>query len=128
MPLKIQKQAVEGSDSRTARIALDGALDSLTSKELESVLDPLIAGPAQTVILDLSKLSFISSAGIRVLLTARNALAEKNGNLLLSNLQPQITKVLEIIKALPGVSVFSSMQEMDEYLAAMQKKVIEDKK
>ena len=127
MPLTIHKQTVDGSGSTTVKIALDGALDSLTSKELESVLDPLIAGPARTVILDLSKLSFISSAGIRVLLTSRNALAEKNGSLLLANLQPQIAKVLEIIKALPGVSVFSSVQEMDEYLAAMQKKVIEDK-
>jgi hypothetical protein len=44
----------------------------------------------------------------------------------LINLQPQIAKVLDIVKALPGISVFKSLKEMDEYLAAMQRKVEED--
>lgn len=123
MPLTI----TSGSSPDATKLVLDGSLDSLTSKQLETILDPLLAGPARNVILDLSKLSFISSAGIRVLLSARNTLAQKNGNLLLSNLQPQIAKVLEIIKALPGVAVFSSMAEMDEYLAVMQKKAMEEK-
>jgi len=127
MPLTIQKQDVTGKASNATKIILDGTLDTLTAKQLEAVLEPLMAAPGRTVVLDMSKLSFISSAGIRVLLTARNTLAQKNGSLLLSNLQPQIAKVLEIIKALPNVAVFSSVEEMDEYLAAMQKKAIEDK-
>jgi hypothetical protein len=36
-------------------------------------------------------------------------------------MQPQIQEVFEIIKALPGVAVFTSAVEMDQYLAARQR-------
>jgi anti-sigma B factor antagonist len=37
------------------------------------------------------------------------------------HLQPQIKKVFDILNALPTLQVFASIQEMDEYLDAMQK-------
>jgi anti-anti-sigma regulatory factor len=45
------------------------------------------------------------------------------GKFLMVNLQPQIKKVFEIIKALDGMNVFKDQAEMDEYLTAMQDKV-----
>ena len=47
------------------------------------------------------------------------------GKFLLVNLQPQIKKVFEIIKALDGMNVFKDQDEMDDYLAAMQNRVKE---
>ena len=41
------------------------------------------------------------------------------------HLQPQIQKVLDIVKALPAVPIFKNEQEMDDYLDAMQQKVID---
>jgi len=42
------------------------------------------------------------------------------------HLQPQIQKVLDIVKALPSVPIFKDDAEMDDYFDAMQKKVIND--
>jgi hypothetical protein len=39
------------------------------------------------------------------------------------NLQPQIQKVFDILKAIPSLKVFANIQELDEYLDLMQKKV-----
>ena len=39
------------------------------------------------------------------------------------NLQPQIKKVFEIINAIPSMKIFTSMEELDEYLDIMQKKI-----
>jgi len=39
------------------------------------------------------------------------------------NLQPQIQKVFDILKAIPSLKVFASIQELDRYLDLMQKKV-----
>ena len=39
-------------------------------------------------------------------------------------LKPQIKKVFEIIDALPSMNVFSGVQELDDYLDAMQQKAI----
>ena len=47
----------------------------------------------------------------------------RGGKFLLVNLQPQIKKVFEIIKALDGMNVFKDQEEMDDYLTAMQNKV-----
>jgi hypothetical protein len=38
------------------------------------------------------------------------------------NLQPQIKKVFDIINAFPSMQIFASIEELDEYLDAMQKK------
>jgi hypothetical protein len=36
-------------------------------------------------------------------------------------MQPQIQEVFEIMKSLPGISVFKNIAELDEYLAARQR-------
>jgi len=115
-----------GSDGKAdgvARLQVAGQLDSVTSAALERELTPILDGPAHTVVLDLAELSFITSAGIRVFLVARKRLAERNGALLLANPQPPVTKVFEIIRALPDLAVFRNVQELDSYLAEMQRKV-----
>ena len=108
-----------------ALVKLVGRFDTLTAPQGEKELQPVVAGSAKYVIFDLAGLTFISSAGLRVLLGTRKALAARGAQLHLINLQPQIAKVLDIVKALPGINVFKSLTEMDEYLAAMQRKVEE---
>jgi len=44
----------------------------------------------------------------------------------MTHLKPQIRKIFDILKALPVESVFESMQEVDNYLDAMQKEKTEE--
>jgi anti-sigma B factor antagonist len=53
--------------------------------------------------------------------TTRKTLKERGGQASFINLQPQIQEVFEIIKSLPGVALFSSVDELDKYLAARQR-------
>jgi hypothetical protein len=39
------------------------------------------------------------------------------------NLQPQIKKVFDIVNALPSMKIFASVDELDDYLDAIQKRV-----
>ena len=103
-------------------MVLAGTLDGNTAPQLEKALSPLLDS-VHHLVFDLADLKFISSAGIRVLLKARKELKASNGSFAMKNLQPQIQKVFEIIGALPGVSIFKSEQELDAYLAAMQRKI-----
>jgi anti-anti-sigma regulatory factor len=64
---------------------------------------------------------------LRVFSIVRKQLKERSGQASFINMQPQITEVFEIIKALPGVGVFASEAEFDSYLAARQKMVEENK-
>ena len=124
MPLDIQIQKnLGGKSPDTVTVKLNGSLDTATAPELERQLAPVLAGGVKELVFDLAQLQFISSAGLRVFAAARKPLKERGGTASFVNLQPQIQEVFEIIKALPGVSIFASLEEMDRYLAARQRAV-----
>lgn len=111
--------------SNRKRFAIEGSLDSNSAPELQLTTDTEITDSVKEVIIDFSNLDFISSAGLRVIFKAKKILDSRSGKLYLLNLQPQIKKVFDIIKALDGMNVFQDQEEMDEYLTAMQNKVID---
>ena len=104
-------------------IELDGALTTHNYGIFEKEIDSLLSSSPQTVVLNMENLDYLSSAGVRVILKARGALKKNNGKLVYMNLQPQIKKVFDIINALPSMQIFKNIDELDQYLDAMQKKV-----
>jgi anti-sigma B factor antagonist len=105
------------------RISVVGSLDSNTAPQLQQSIDTEINQSISTTIIDFKELDFLSSAGLRVIFKTKKLMDNSGGKFLLVNLQPQIKKVFEIIKALDGMDVFKDQDEMDEYLTAMQNKV-----
>ena len=105
------------------RISIAGSLDSNTAPELQQSIDNEIDDAVSATIIDFKGLDFLSSAGLRVIFKTKKTMDGSGGKFLMVNLQPQIKKVFEIIKALDGMNVFKDQEEMDEYLAAMQDKV-----
>lgn len=105
----------------SAQVTLAGSLDGTTAPDLEKALEPLLDS-VHTLVFDMAGLKFVTSAGIRVLLVARKRLKAQDGSFAMTNLQPQIAKVFEILGSLPGMSIFQSEAELDAYLAAMQRK------
>jgi anti-anti-sigma factor len=118
--------AIDTAGGDTRRVLVSGKLDTHTFGELDRQIAPLLEAAAiKTLVLDLDKLTYISSAGIRSVFKARKAMAARGGKLLVVHLQPQIRKVFDIVKAVPVGDVFASAGELDAYLDAMQRKVIE---
>lgn len=99
-----------------------GRLDSNTYTQLEEALDLLVKPSTRVLVFDMRGLQYITSAGLRVLFKAAKAVEEYGGTYLMSNLQPQIQKVFDIIKALPSMQIFKDIEEVDAYLDAMQQK------
>ncbi len=105
------------------RISITGSLDSNTAPELQQSIDAEINASISTTVMDFKQLDFLSSAGLRVIFKTKKLMDNNGAKFLLVNLQPQIKKVFEIIKALDGMNVFKDQDEMDDYLTAMQNKV-----
>jgi anti-anti-sigma factor len=123
MPLEIKiLQSLGGQHAGAITVQLTGSLDTATAPELERQLAPVLGGKVKDLVFDLAHLKFISSAGLRVFSAARKTLKERGGQTSFVNMQPQIQKVFEIMKALPGVAVFQSTAELDHYLAVQQRK------
>ena len=59
-------------------IALEGRLDTTTAPDLEKALKSSMGGASELVI-DFSGLEYISSAGLRVLLSAHKTMSQKGG-------------------------------------------------
>jgi anti-anti-sigma factor len=125
MPLDIQLQKGTAQHAGAIIVKLNGSLDTATAPELEKQLAPVLAGSAKDIVFDLAQLKFISSAGLRVFSVARKSLKERGGQASFVNMQPQIQEVFAIIRSLPGVGVFASVAEMDSYLAARQRAIVE---
>jgi anti-sigma B factor antagonist len=72
--MKIEKTM----NGTTLNIALEGRLDTTTAPDLENALKESMDA-AEALTLDFSKLDYISSAGLRVLLSAHKAMSKKDG-------------------------------------------------
>ena len=116
--------AIEGTGpKRTCTLA--GHLDTHTYQRADAELEPVLADPTvNLLVLDLSDLDYISSAGLRTVFRARKALGGRGGKVVVANPQPQIRKVFDLVKAVPFSEIFSSTAEADAYLDAMQKRVL----
>ena len=108
------------SFSRT--IHLNGRLDHDSVAVLDSELDKVGDHTVEVLIYDLAGLEYISSAGLRSIFGTRKGGAEQFRRLVLMNAQPQVQKVLDVIKAVDLAAVFGSVEQLDRYLDAMQRK------
>ncbi len=77
-------------------VALAGSLDSGTSPQAQQAIDAIIAGGARTLAVDFSALDYISSAGLRVLLSTAKQLSAKGGALRTFGLNDTIREVFDI--------------------------------
>ncbi|MBK6316101.1 MAG: STAS domain-containing protein [Blastocatellia bacterium] len=114
---------ISDRDAATKLVTVVGKLDTTTSPQFDEDVAPALSAGASVTVLDLADLSYISSAGLRSVFKARKMMESKGGALLLVNVQPQVQKVFEIVKAMPVQTVFRSVTELDQYLDYMQKKV-----
>ncbi len=75
-------------------LALSGRLDTLSSPELSTAINSALEKSSQLV-LDFTNLDYISSAGLRVLLTAQKQLSG-NGSLTLAHVNSTVQDILDM--------------------------------
>jgi anti-anti-sigma factor len=80
----------------TAVVTVKGRIDAVTAPEFESGLLALLAGGDVTVLINFGELEYISSAGLRSILTVAKQLKAKNGKLLFTGLQGPVKDVFKI--------------------------------
>ena len=74
-------------------IAVSGRVDTVTAPELEAALE---FGDATCVVIDLADVPYMSSAGLRLLLSAHKTMLGKGGELQIANVQESVREVLDI--------------------------------
>ena len=88
--LNINKTIENGN----ACFALEGRLDTITSPDLEKELKASLGG-VTNLVMDFEKLEYISSAGLRVLLSAQKIMT-KQGEMKLVHVNETIMEILDV--------------------------------
>ena len=84
------------SDGSRITFELEGRLDTITSPEFEKELNENLPDVTDLII-DLSKTEYISSAGLRVLLSAQKTMNRKeNGKMLIRGINDVIMEIFEV--------------------------------
>ncbi|MBQ7578347.1 MAG: STAS domain-containing protein [Synergistaceae bacterium] len=75
-------------------ISIDGRLDTTTAPQLEAEINSCLNG-VKSLTMDMSKLVYISSAGLRVLLKAQKVM-NKQGKMTVTNVNQEIKEIFEV--------------------------------
>ena len=73
-----------------------GRIDGVNARDFEEALKAAISADDNNVVMDLEGLSYISSAGLRVILLIAKTLRKRNAELMLCSLSDPIREVFEI--------------------------------
>lgn len=87
--------SVEHIDGRLI-VTVIGRLDTVSAPSFDLQLAPLLARPRPHILVDLSGVSYISSAGLRSILQLVKHSASHGGRVGLFGAQPQIVEVIDI--------------------------------
>jgi anti-anti-sigma factor len=99
---------------------LSGSIDSDTYKDLDDRVSPLLNAGAKVMIFDMDGVEYVSSMGLNTIFKVQRTLDKAAGTFMMTNVRPQVKKVFEIVKALPSMKVFESIEEADAYLYKIQ--------
>ena len=82
-------------DGDTLKVEPEGRLDTTTAPELESELRPALKDGVTELIIDLKALDYVSSAGLRVLLSAQKIM-NKQGEMAVRNVNDDVMEVFGV--------------------------------
>src|SRR5512141_3101450 len=99
-------------------LAITGRLDASTVSILErSLLRAQISGIS--VIIDMGEVSYISSSGLRVLLTARRQARERGGDVVLCSISSNVRDVLDMVGFGVLFTIYGTLEDAKQSVAHM---------
>lgn len=110
MPLSIE------STDNAHIIALQGQINSANAATVETEVLAVLQKGAKNVLLDMTELSYISSAGLRVVLVLAKRLKQAGGKLVIYGMQAHVREVFDISGFLAILNVTATRNEAVEQL------------
>lgn len=84
------------NDNELTIAKISGRIDATNSDELQNNIVELIASGATKLVIDFSGVNYISSAGLRSILTATKEIMKKSGKLAIFGMQSNIRDVFDM--------------------------------
>ena len=97
-------------DSPIMILRLVGRLDASTVGQLERTLSDAQQAGVRAILIDLSQLVYVSSSGLRVMLSARSAIRKKGGDIFLCALSHSVREVFDMVGFSAIFSLFETVE------------------
>ena len=94
--MEVFKIELEKENNEVVSGHISGRLDTTTAPVAKEKLDQDINQNCKKIILDLQDLEYISSAGLRILLMWTKKMNERQGEMVVKNINENIMEVLEV--------------------------------
>lgn len=101
----------ENKQHDISEIRVDGVIDTITSAELEEVIDSLIKRQRHKLIIDLAGVNYISSAGWGIFISHIKDIRNNEGDIKLANMTPDVYEIYELLEFDNVLKAFASVEE-----------------
>ena len=99
------------ANPQAMRIALIGRLDSAGVEKIEAPLTASVRDGSLHILFDLSKVPFVGSLGIRLLISVGRVLQRQDRRLVMFGAQPQVAEVFETVTLSDLIPITGSEDE-----------------
>jgi len=100
-----------GLKNDIAVIKVGGYIDTTTSAELEHSLESLLKAGTYNIVIDLSNVDYISSAGWGIFISEIKGIREKGGDLKLAGMIPDVYEVFELLEFHYILKAYDTLEE-----------------
>ena len=106
-----------GTDKDILILSADGGLNSKNADQFVEELQTLVEAGARKLIVDCTRLSYISSYGVGILIRLHKKLAESGGEVKIASVDSPIIKVLRLLRLESMFEVYANVREAREAFA-----------
>ena len=106
LAVKVEPRADKG-----AQVAVAGTMDAHTFEKFQKAMTDLIEAGTMWIVIDLRRMSYISSVGINFLINLRVQRRKVGGEVILVGPQPAVLKILKMLGLLEVLVVVASPDE-----------------
>lgn len=92
-------------------VTVSGSVDPVTSRDLQNDLTGLMAQGRAKIVADFSQVTYMSSAGFRVLLGTLKECRAKGGDFVIAAPQKNITQLIEMSGFTSFLKIFPNVQD-----------------
>ena len=90
----MEVKILEQNDEKV--VVIEGRVDTVTAPDLEMTVSPIWAISAIKLVFDCEKLEYLSSSGLRIILSAHKQVTAKGGKFILRNLTREVRSVIDL--------------------------------
>jgi anti-anti-sigma factor len=108
--IKISLDAA-GSGGEISVVRVDGVIDTMTSTDLEKVMNSLLERRRYNIIVDLGGVDYISSAGWGIFISNIREIRQNSGDIKLSRMIPNVYEIFELLEFDSILKAFDSVEK-----------------